>query len=107
MARPLPPKPRKVSDDEVRDKILEMCRNAGLDGAVKPDDVAHVILPDFWQTLLKRIRLMSRQMAAAGTIVILRKGEPADPDDFKGLYRLQITEDGLNPEIDEEDDELS
>ena len=105
MTRPLPPKPRKVSDDEVRDTILEMCRKAGLNDAIKPEAVAVAILPDFWQTLLKRISLMSRQLAVAGKIVILRKGEAVDPDDFKGLYRLQITEEGLTPEFYEEDDD--
>ena len=96
MARELPKKPRRVSDDEVRETILTMCREAGLAGSVKPENVARVILPDFWQTLTKRIRLTSKQLAVAGKIVILRKGEPADPQDFKGLYRLQITDAGLN-----------
>ncbi len=96
MARELPKKPRKVSDDEVRDTILAMCRQAGLEDVVKPEEVARTILPDFWQTLTKRIRLTSKQLAVTGKIVILRKGVPADPTDFKGLYRLQITEAGLN-----------
>jgi len=98
MARELPPKPRKVSDDEVRDTLLLMCRKAGLAGSIKPEDVARTVLPDFWQTLLKRIRLTSKQLALAGKVVILRKGEAADPNDFKGLYRLQITEAGLAPD---------
>jgi hypothetical protein len=102
MARPLPKKPRKVSDDEVRDTILEMCREAGTNETVKPEAVAQAILPDFWQTLLKRIRLTSRQLAIADKIVILRKGKVADPNDFKGLYRLQITEAGLQSEEEEE-----
>lgn len=100
MARELPPKPRKVSDEEVRDTILMMCREAGLMGSIKPEDVARTVLPDFWQTLTKRIRLTSKQLAAAGKIVILRKGKIADPNDFKGIYRLQITETGLNDEDD-------
>lgn len=104
MARELPPKPRKVSDDEVRDTILTMCRQAGLAGSIKPEDVARTVLPDFWQTLTKRVRLISKQLAVAGKIVILRKGEIADPNDFKGLYRLQITETGLSDESEEEEE---
>ena len=104
MAKELPKKPRRVSDDEVRETILQMCRAAGLDGSVRPEDVARVILPDFWQTLLKRIRLMAKQLTVAGKLTILRKGEPADPNEFKGLIRLQITELGLQPEgADEEE----
>lgn len=98
MTRELPKrqqKPRRVSDEEVRETILNMCREAGLDGAVRPEAVAQLILPNHWQTLLKRIRLMSKQLAVAGLLTILRKGEPADPTDFKGIIRLQITEMGL------------
>ena len=36
--------------------------------------------------------------------MILRKGEPADPDDFKGVYRLRITEAGLLPDEEEGED---
>jgi len=95
MTREIPKKPRRVSDDEVRETILTMCREAGLEGAVRPEAVAQVILPTHWQTILKRIRLMSKQLSVAGAIVILRKGEPVDPNDFKGVIRLQITEAGL------------
>ncbi len=100
MTRELPKKPRRVSDDEVRETILQLCREAGLEGAVRPESVAQAILPNHWQTLLKRIRLMSKQLAVAGRIAILRKGEPTDPNDFKGIIRLQITESGL--EVEEE-----
>ncbi len=95
MARELPKKPRRVSDDEVRETILTMCREAGLDGVVRPEAVARVILPEHWQTMLKRVRLMGKQLAAAGLLTILRKGEPADPKVVKGVIHLQITEAGL------------
>lgn len=91
-------KPRRVSDEEVRETLLDLCREAGLEGKVKPEAVAMAILPRHWRTLLKRIRIMSRHLAHEGKIVILRKGEPADPDDFKGIYRLRITEEGLQAE---------
>jgi hypothetical protein len=95
MAREIPKKPRRVSDDEVRETILTMCREAGLDGVVRPEAVARVILPEHWQTMLKRVRLMGKQLAAAGLLTILRKGEPADPKVVKGVIHLQITEAGL------------
>lgn len=97
-------KPRRVSDDEVDATILALCRAEGLEGRVRPEDVAMAILPDHWQTLTGRIRLASRQLARQGKIEILRKGEPADPDDFKGVYRLRITEAGLLPDGREAED---
>lgn len=102
MAREIPKrqqKPRRVSDEEVRETILTMCRAAGLDGVVRPEAVARVILPDHWQSLLKRVRLTGKQLAAAGLLTILRKGEPADPQEVKGLIHLQVTEAGLVVEV--------
>ena len=83
-------KPRRVSDAEVNETIVALCQAAGPEGKVRPEDVARHILPGHWRTLLKRIRLASRQLAYNDHIIILRKGEPADPDDFKGVYRLRI-----------------
>lgn len=89
------PKPPKVSDELIYETILQMCRAAGLEGAVKPEEIAQTILPDYWQTLLKRVRLTASKQAQAGDLVILRKGEPADPTDFKGLVKFQITPQGM------------
>jgi hypothetical protein len=98
-----PKKPRRVSDQEVRETILALCREEGVEGKIKPETVAMDILPQHWRTLLKRIRIMSRHLAHEGKIVILRKGEPADPDDFKGLYRLRITAEGLKEEAEKQE----
>lgn len=83
-------KQRKISDEAIVEMILQMCAAAGLEERVKPEDVAMELYPEDWQSLSKRIRLTARQLAEAGHIHILRKGEPADPDDFKGVYRLRI-----------------
>lgn len=82
---------RKISDEAIVETILQLCAAAGLDDKVKPEDVAMELYPEAWQSLSKRIRLTARQLAEAGHIQILRKGEPADPDDFKGVYRLRIS----------------
>ena len=83
-------KKRRISDELVKETMFEMCQAAGVDGAVRPEDIARAIYPEQWQTLLKRIRLMAKQQARAGNLIILRKGEPADPDDVKGLIKLRI-----------------
>jgi hypothetical protein len=90
MKQQSPRKKRRISDDAVRDTILDMCEAAGPEGRVDPGAVARALYPEEWQSLLSRIRLMARQLTRAGHLVILRKGEPADPDDFKGVYRLRI-----------------
>ena len=81
----------RVSDESIVETIIQMCAAEDVDGQVKPEDVAIELHPSDWQSLLKRIRLTARQLAEAGHIHILRKGKPADPNDFKGVYRLRIT----------------
>ena len=44
--------------------------------------------PDGWGPLMLPIRRVAIALAEQGRIVILRKGRPADPRDFKGVYRL-------------------
>lgn len=96
-------KPRKrISDDMIVDILIQLCAAAGLDGQIKPEEVAMEIYPEDWQSLLKRVRLTARQLAEANLIEILRKGEVADPNDFKGVYRLRIS-----PHFFEEPTELS
>jgi hypothetical protein len=36
------------------------------------------------------IRRAAVQLALAGRLVIYRKGKPADPNDFRGVYRLGL-----------------
>jgi len=44
--------------------------------------------PDQWGPLMQPIRRVAVALAEQGRVVILRKGKPADPRDFKGVYRL-------------------
>ena len=87
---------KKISDEEVRETILQMCSAAGTDSSVKPEDIAIEIYPAEWQSVLKRVRLFAKQLALTNEIEILRKGQPVDPNDFKGLIRLRVTEAFLN-----------
>lgn len=80
----------RISDEMVVEMILQLCAAEGEEGQIRPEDVAMELKPEDWQSLLKRIRLTSRQLAEMKHIHILRKGKPADPDDFKGVYRLRI-----------------
>jgi len=85
-------KKRRISDELIVEMIIQMCAAAGADSFVKPEAIAQEIVADDWQPVLKRIRLAARQLAEVGHVVILRKGKPVDPNDFKGVYRLQIGE---------------
>ena len=43
-----------------------------------------------WHNLLVPIRRTAVKLALDGRLVIYRKGKPADPNDFKGVYRLGL-----------------
>jgi hypothetical protein len=85
-------KKKRISDELVRETILGMCENAGILSSVRPEAIAKELYPEEWQTMLKRVRLMAKQLAIAGKINILRKGKVADPEEAKGIISLQFIE---------------
>lgn len=78
-------KRRKASLDEL---ILDLVEERGADKTVCPSEVARAKRDENWQQLMGEIRVRAVKLAKAGKISIYRKGKPADPDDFKGVYRL-------------------
>jgi hypothetical protein len=43
-----------------------------------------------WHTCLGAVRRTAVVLAKQGRLVVYRKGKPADPDDFRGVYRLGL-----------------
>ena len=80
-------KRRKFPDELIYDTIMEHVQ-AGAEKGVRPEDIAMSLYKEEWQSLLKRIRIFARKLAHEGYVHILRKGKPADPDDFRGVYRI-------------------
>ena len=46
--------------------------------------------PDLWRRYLKAVKQQMVHLARAGRIEITRKGQPVDPNDFKGVVRLRL-----------------
>ncbi len=60
-------------------------------GTLSAPEIAHELAPDGdWHGLLMPIRRAAVALAQAGRLVIYRKGRPADPADFRGVYRLGL-----------------
>ncbi len=79
--------PQAVS---IEDSILEVLMRAGV-GTLSAPEIAHAISPDGdWHGLLMPIRGAAVALARAGRLVIYRKGKPADPNEFRGVYRLGL-----------------
>lgn len=54
------------------------------------EEVARAASPERWRKLTGHVRNTARGMARQGRIVITRHGKPADPETFKGVYRLRL-----------------
>ena len=74
----------------LEESILDVLMRAG-PGTLSAPEIAHAIAPDGdWHGLLMPIRRAAVELAQGGRLVIYRKGKPADPGDFRGVYRLGL-----------------
>jgi hypothetical protein len=89
-----------MSDDFLTETIIALCAAAGPGKSIDPTEAAKFcarrrqgdqIEDDLaWRALLPRVRAKAVALARQGRLVIYRKGKPADPDDFRGVYRLGL-----------------
>jgi hypothetical protein len=71
--------------------LLRLVAERGPGRTVDPQEAARELggpHPDQWGPLMQPIRRVAVALAEQGRVVILRKGKPVDPRDFKGVYRL-------------------
>ena len=71
--------------------LLRLVAEHGPGKTVDPAEAARALggpHPDGWGPLMQPIRRVAVALAEQGRVVILRKGKPVDPRDFKGVYRL-------------------
>lgn len=79
-----------VEEASLDDAILAVLADTGAK-TLSPPEIAHAIAGDGdWHDLLMPIRRSAVALALAGRLVIYRKGKPADPNDFRGVYRLGL-----------------
>ncbi len=74
----------------LEDAILDVLARAGSKTLSAPE-IAHAIQREGdWHALLVPIRKTAVTLAQSGRLIIYRKGKPADPNDFRGVYRLGL-----------------
>lgn len=62
--------------------------------SISPEDIAKGLQPERWQRILGQVRSTAVGLARAGRLVILRHNKPADPDTFKGVWRMRLPAEG-------------
>jgi hypothetical protein len=62
--------------------------------SIDPSQVARAVDAEGWRRLLPQVRATAVGLARQGRVVITRHGKPADPDTFKGVWRLRLPDGG-------------
>ena len=79
--------------EELEAAMLALLAERGAGRTIGPSDVAQAIggnQPDGWGPLMQPVRRAAVRLMKEGRVVIVRKGRPVDPDDFKGTYRIAL-----------------
>ena len=74
----------------IEDAILTALAAREPGKSVSPEDVAKACDAENWRRLLSQVRSTAVGLARQGKLVITRHGKPADPDSFKGVYRIRL-----------------
>ena len=93
----------------VEDTIFTLLAAKPPGKSIDPAEVAKAMDAEGWRRVLPQVRSVSVGLARIGKLVILRHNKPADPNSFKGVYRLRLPLEGdqlVAPEVDEASDEV-
>ncbi|WP_395670971.1 DUF3253 domain-containing protein [Phenylobacterium sp.] len=74
----------------VETAIFDLLSKVAPGKSVSPEEVARVVEPEAWRRLLGHVRATAIGLARQGKLVILRHNKPADPDDFRGVWRMRL-----------------
>ncbi|HEY0435115.1 MAG TPA: DUF3253 domain-containing protein [Phenylobacterium sp.] len=76
--------------DPVEAAIFDVLGRLAPGKSVSPEDIARSVDPEGWRRQLSRVRGTAVGLARQGRLTITRHGKPADPDDFKGVWRVRL-----------------
>lgn len=78
----------------IEDVIFSLLAPLAPGKSIAPEEAAKALNPEGWRRELGRVRGEAVGLARAGRLVILRHNKPADPNSFKGVYRLRLPLEG-------------
>jgi hypothetical protein len=89
----------KPADDPVATTILETLAGLSEGASISLMDAAKAVAeirrrpkdgPELWRRYMNAVRQQATHLARQGRIEIVRKGEPVEPKNFKGVVRLRL-----------------
>ncbi len=90
---------KKSTRQSLEDVALRLCAEQGPGKSVDPTAVAKSFAEARgedelgWRKWLVHVRAAAVGLARQGRLVIYRKGKPADPEDFRGVWRMGLPRD--------------
>jgi hypothetical protein len=79
-----------MSEDRIETAILTLVEQRGVGKSICASEAAREAFGEGWNAHMRHVRATAVYLARQGRIAILRKGKPADPENFKGVYRLAL-----------------
>jgi hypothetical protein len=70
--------------------IFDLLGKLAAGKTISPEEVARAVEPEGWRRLLSHVRATAVGLAREGRLVITCHGKPADPEDFKGVWRMRL-----------------
>ena len=95
------PKPPPPELDPIAQAILDFLCLQEPPADVKPIEVVKFVAtkrarraasPNLWRRYLPAVRQQGKFLARQGRILIIHRGQPADPNSVKGLVRYRLVE---------------
>ena len=86
-------------DDPVAEAILDTLSGLSPGTSISMMDAARVVADrrrrptdgaELWRRYMNAVRQQATHLARQGRLEILRKGQPVDPKNFKGVVRLRL-----------------
>jgi len=78
------------ANDRIGAAIFDLLAKQPGGKSISPEEVARTVEPEGWRRQLSHVRGTAIGLAREGRLVITRHGKPADPDDFKGVWRMKL-----------------
>jgi hypothetical protein len=79
-----------VSETQLRDAILSLARDRAPAKTICPSDAARAVGGEQWRDLMEQARDLARDLARAGDVEIMQRGEVIDPDtQWRGPIRIR------------------
>lgn len=76
--------------DPVEAAILDLLAKAPAGKSISPEQVARALDAAGWRRELGKVRAVAIGLARQDRLVILRHNKPADPDTFRGVWRMRL-----------------